>query len=74
MKVTSQSGITGTRPDSYIVIARTKDGLIPGMYNGSNATYAYAGKEQSTNEFDWIVVANLGMLKVQMKVNDMIFS
>ena len=73
MKVTSQSGITGTKPDSYFVIARTKDGLIPGMYNGTNATYAYAGKEQSTNEFNWIVVANVGTKKVHIEVRDMIF-
>ena len=60
IKVTSHSGITGTKPDFYFIIARTKDGQIPGMFNGTNAIYAYAGKERFASEFDWIVVGNVG--------------
>ena len=66
MKVTSQSAITETKPDFYFVIARTKDGLIPGMFNGTNATYAYAGKERSTNEFNWIL-SEIKLLKMHVQ-------
>ena len=58
IKVTSPLG--GTENKLYLVIARTKDGMIPGMSDGTKAFYAYGGREKSTSEFDWIVVENKG--------------
>ena len=60
IKVTSPHGGTENKPDFYLVIARTKDGMIPGMSDGTKAFYAYGGREKSTSEFDWIVVENKG--------------
>ena len=54
------SSLDVKNPDCYFVVARTKDGLIPGTSNGIEAFYAYGGKEHSTTEFHWIVVENIG--------------
>ena len=44
----------------YFIIAKSKYGLIPGFWNGQNAVYAYFGKENTTEDFDWIVLDNTG--------------
>ena len=41
----------------YLVVARSKFGQFPGFSKGNEAFYAFAGKEHTTRDFDWIVIS-----------------